>query len=443
MEGAAKSEMGLLSIAASVRNRGRDLARASFVEIVSLFRNLPALIIPSLIHEELSVEEASQRSAILMRPIRQRAAYPLFRRVLAFALNLTALQAILLTAAYALDRRIFIYPNFKDALERSLYFNHAYETLKFWLPMTLTIGIAAFSASLKNGIEQAVLYLTARRTLGEIPVELSTFPPHHEVGAIPARRWTYLKTYAPTCVFAVMMIGFHLYKFPLMTKQASGSFVHTVKSLHACGVPIPARALELYSPDKLIPLYPGMAKFLIEKGANVNAPISLRSWIPPEYGEGASKPLMAALLYGPITESIDTARLLIENGADVRETDSIGQTPMTVASVHCPQAIGLLLAYGVDINAADNKGRTPLRHFHPSEKRKSPGEGAGAARARIRVKSVGRIPQRQFLSLPGSLQFARMRSSFFVSASARVAQTVQLRFLHKSVFSRSGGAQCL
>src|SRR5262249_44817987 len=162
-----------------VRHRSRDLIRAVFLEIVSPFSNLPSLkfvnirqwvskifdqtlIVPALIHEELSVKNASQRSPQLMAPIRQKIAYPLFRRVLAFALGLTALQQILVAAAFTLDLR---HGNFDFTTP------WPWKTfdLMIWLPGMTICCIAALSVGLKSAIEQAVLYLTARKALGEIP----------------------------------------------------------------------------------------------------------------------------------------------------------------------------------------------------------------------------------------------------------------------------------
>jgi len=78
-------------------------------------------------------------------------------------------------------------------------------------------------------------------------------------------------------------------------------------------------------------------------------------WTPPGIGDVVSTPLMAALRVG----SIDSARLLIERGADVHAQDSVGRTPMTIAVTYNQHAISLLLASGVDINEQTRFG-TPL-----------------------------------------------------------------------------------
>lgn len=60
-------------------------------------------------------------------------------------------------------------------------------------------------------------------------------------------------------------------------------------------------------------------------------------------------------------EDIDVSKALIENGSNIEDRDSDGQTPLILAS-----AIGqtyitrLLLENGADVNAKDNEGQTPL-----------------------------------------------------------------------------------
>jgi len=110
-----------------------------------------------------------------------------------------------------------------------------------------------------------------------------------------------------------------------------------------------------------------MTKYLLDKGAKVNAPVTIDAeWTPPGIGDVVSTPLMAALR----VSSIDSARLLIERGADVHAQDSIGRTPMTIAITYNPHEIRLLLASGVEINEQTRFG-TPLltaaRHqwFYP------------------------------------------------------------------------------
>ncbi|HKC85836.1 MAG TPA: ankyrin repeat domain-containing protein, partial [Blastocatellia bacterium] len=326
MEGAAKSETGLRSVVAAARRRSRDLARAAFT-----------LAIPPMIQEGLSVKEAKRRWAALTAPIRRRIAYTLFRRVLAFALALTAAQQILIASAFPLDRgRYFNTPQvFMVAMSKTVF---------FWLPIALMMWIVAFSLSLKSAIEQIVLYFAARKALGEIPLEQGALLPASETWQI---RWqAHWKTYAPSCAIVVLMIGFHLSKFPWMTQRVMDSDLYSVKALHASGVPVPLWPYQSDINIWAIINSPAMMRYLIEKGADVNAPVGLNG------GDHISRPLTAALS----TCQVDTARLLIERGADVRAGDSSGRTPMTMAVSNCAEAIELLLASGVDVNEQTRYG---------------------------------------------------------------------------------------
>src|SRR5215468_3521254 len=112
----AKPEIDLGNIVRAIRNRSGALARAAWTELAGLTRKLlsfkPAeirrwadslLIAPPLIQEDLSVKEAAQRSAKLVEPLRRKLAYPFFRRLLAFALVLTAWQVMLVIWGVTVD----------------------------------------------------------------------------------------------------------------------------------------------------------------------------------------------------------------------------------------------------------------------------------------------------------------------------------------------------
>src|SRR5262249_27214438 len=144
-EGSPKTD--LRPIIARVRHRRRDLARAAF-----------RLIIPPLIHEGLSVEEARRRWRMLREPIRRHTAYTLFSRILAFALGLTVSQQILTASAFFLDLGLRYFD-----ITREVFLHDMSNSMFFWLPMALTVGIAAFSLNTKSAIEQSVIYLAARK----------------------------------------------------------------------------------------------------------------------------------------------------------------------------------------------------------------------------------------------------------------------------------------
>jgi ankyrin repeat protein len=154
------------------------------------------------------------------------------------------------------------------------------------------------------------------------------------------------------------MIGFHLSKFPWMTGRVMGGDLYSVKASNASGVPVPLWPYQSELSIWHIIHSPAMTRYLVEKGADVNAPEGLHG------PDSISTPLMAALT----TCRVNTARLLIELGADARAGDFSGRTPMTMAVSNCAEAIELLLASGVDVNEQTRFG-TPLliaaRHQWP------------------------------------------------------------------------------
>jgi len=90
------------------------------------------------------------------------------------------------------------------------------------------------------------------------------------------------------------------------------------------------------------------AKFLIEKGADVNA----RDYF-------GITPLHQAVIRG----SKRVAKLLIEKGADVNAKDNYGYTPLHLAAIYNrPQLAKLLIEKGADVNAKDSYGNTPLHY---------------------------------------------------------------------------------
>ncbi|ADG70335.1 ankyrin repeat domain-containing protein [Brachyspira murdochii] len=101
-----------------------------------------------------------------------------------------------------------------------------------------------------------------------------------------------------------------------------------------------------------------MVKFLVEKGADVNAKTH------SEY-RSVVTPLLLSLDYEHIESRYDenssVAEYLINNGADINVTNEDGETPLMYASkVHNIKVIELLIQKGADINAFDNYGNTAL-----------------------------------------------------------------------------------
>lgn len=58
--------------------------------------------------------------------------------------------------------------------------------------------------------------------------------------------------------------------------------------------------------------------------------------------------------------SDDTARWLVEQGADISATSSSGETPLHNRAGHWQGKVDILLALGADVNCVDSKAETPL-----------------------------------------------------------------------------------
>ena len=362
----AKTEVDSREIIKAIRRLNGSLARAILAELGGLARKLLSfnlseikrwadtlLIVPPLSQENLTVHEAARRSAKLVAPLRRKLAYPFFRRLLAFALTLTAWQVMLLIWGFTLDGG-------RRGLNEAIY---------FMLPQILFLCLITFSLNLKSSIEQALLYLTARQALGEITTDEAGLPIRQSEEARPRGWFLTFKTYAPICAILLMTVDAQYLKFYWMSSAINSRQIHTVKALQAAGVPLPGwsqsesplmgarrwwqealfppvrHRFQPYGPDIIHSRT--MTEFLLEKGVDVNTRIVLnRDWTPSGIGEVVMTPLHLALTTG----RFDIARLLIEYGADAHARDSIGRSPLVVAITYCPSAIELLLASGVDIN---------------------------------------------------------------------------------------------
>jgi len=94
--------------------------------------------------------------------------------------------------------------------------------------------------------------------------------------------------------------------------------------------------------------YTELARWLLERGANPNAPD----------GKGEA-PLHAAAIFD--RRPCPMTRLLLAHGADVGARDPQGETPLHRAAFHGHTALAaLLLSHGADIQARDGRGETPL-----------------------------------------------------------------------------------
>ena len=106
------------------------------------------------------------------------------------------------------------------------------------------------------------------------------------------------------------------------------------------------------------------AKTLIERRADVN--VQTHTLPPPTMFQTIfSAPFpaggMTALLYAARQNDLESARILIAAGANVKQNSADGSSPLLVATFNEHYALAkFLLEHGADPNAVDDKGRGPL-----------------------------------------------------------------------------------
>ena len=106
------------------------------------------------------------------------------------------------------------------------------------------------------------------------------------------------------------------------------------------------------------------AKVLIDRGADVNAqthklppPTMFQTIFSAPFPVGG----MTALLYAARQNDLESARILVAAGANVKESAADGSSPLLVAIINEHYALAkYLLEQGADPNATDDKGRGPL-----------------------------------------------------------------------------------
>lgn len=120
----------------------------------------------------------------------------------------------------------------------------------------------------------------------------------------------------------------------------------------------PAR-VNASSPDGFSPLglaaffgHPDVAAYLIEQGADVNA---------PSQNAARVRPLHSALAHRRPDISLAIAALLVARGADVNATQGGGWTPLHQAAIHGQIDLAtFLLRHGADVGAKAENGKTAL-----------------------------------------------------------------------------------
>ncbi len=97
---------------------------------------------------------------------------------------------------------------------------------------------------------------------------------------------------------------------------------------------------------------PNTVKYFIEQGADVN----YHQKLTPEERHPKGSFLQQALYYA----AGKSARVLIENGADLEAQDGDGDRPLHYAVKHSTlEIVSLLLEKGADVHAPNNDGETP------------------------------------------------------------------------------------
>jgi ankyrin repeat protein len=136
-----------------------------------------------------------------------------------------------------------------------------------------------------------------------------------------------------------------------------------------------------------------IAKLLIERGANVQAP-----------GIDNSTPLHRAVA----GDRVEIAKMLVERGACTDARNSLGRTPL----FYCcsGEMFNLLLEQGASVDARDEGGWTPL-HFAVSRNKREAAEALLAAGADPNVRTTADC--RSVWDRVGDLESKENRYAFF------------------------------
>jgi uncharacterized protein len=172
---------------------------------------------------------------------------------------------------------------------------------------------------------------------------------------------------------------------PLMAAVQVGS-LESVKTLLAAGATVDARDKTFQQTALMVGVranHPELVRFLIQQGAEVNAQTRTGDaprWILPNsvpgFGHGigivrgglperGSRYLIPGavtpLLYAARDGRLESARLLLDAGANIEHADANAVTPLisAIANNH-PDVARLFIDRGANVNAVDWYGRTPL-----------------------------------------------------------------------------------
>jgi ankyrin repeat protein len=111
--------------------------------------------------------------------------------------------------------------------------------------------------------------------------------------------------------------------------------------------------------------HPAMVLELLSKGASINARSAVQNWERQNTQEPREKWLppggLTPLLFAARQGSLESARMLVEAGADVNATDPAGISAVVSAIINGHYDVaGFLLEKGTDPNLADTDGRAAL-----------------------------------------------------------------------------------
>lgn len=112
--------------------------------------------------------------------------------------------------------------------------------------------------------------------------------------------------------------------------------------------------------------HPDVIKLLLAHGADVKVRSSDRDTTPPKLMAGTpaapiSRGGLTALIFAARQGGIESAKTLLEGGADINQGDADGNTPLLIAILNNHDELSLMLIdKGANVNAVNKDGRSPI-----------------------------------------------------------------------------------